>query len=264
MELPKGDKPGEGEGQMVIARVLRDQKKLLGDGDPPDAPAYVRDQTPLKTKGEISTQELRNEFRRAPKLSILLTDSPLVLCIRQGINSGVFIYREGDQLWGKDDPEPAIRVTENAFVHTLDDARKKKLWPRPEPLSVKLTAFPPSIKPGQRHDADRRRSRGASGPYTYSSAEPKLCLANTAQTTLSASAAPDGDGELPGRGDRQPGPQAGRQRPCGRRRGGRRARRDRAGTGPGRAERDGADDRAAARSSCPPTPSRPRGRSPRR
>ena len=133
MELPKGDKPGEGEGQVVVARVLRDQKKLLGDGDPPDAPAYVRDQTPMKTKGEISTQELRNEFRRAPKLSILLTDSPLILCIRQGIDSGTFIYREGDQLWGKDDPEPAIRVSENAFVHTLDDARKKKLWPRPDP-----------------------------------------------------------------------------------------------------------------------------------
>ena len=190
MELPKGDKPGEGEGQIVVARVLRDQKKLLGDGDPPDAPAYVRDQTPLKTKGEISTQELRNEFRRAPKLSILLTDSPLVLCIRQGINNGVFIYREGDQLWGKDDPEPAIKVSENAFVHTLDDARKKKLWPRPDSLSVKLSAFPAAIKPGGALTLTVT-VEGGIGPFSYASDESKLCLANTAQTTLSASAAPD-------------------------------------------------------------------------
>src|SRR5262249_37013154 len=35
MEIPKGDKPGEGEGQIVIARVLRDQHKLLAEGDPP-------------------------------------------------------------------------------------------------------------------------------------------------------------------------------------------------------------------------------------
>ena len=190
MELPKGDKPGEGEGQIVVARVLRDQKKLLGDGDPPDAPAYVRDQTPMKTKGEISTQELRNEFRRAPKLSILLTDSPLILCIRQGINSGVFIYREGDQLWGKDDPEPVIRVNENAFVHTMDDARKKKLWPRPDPLTVKLTAFPTSIKPGSATTLTVA-VEGGLGPYTYSSPDPKLCLANTVQTTLSATVRPE-------------------------------------------------------------------------
>ena len=64
IEIPKSaDRPGEGEGQLVVARVLREQKKLLDEGDTPDAPAYVRDQTPLKTKGEISTQELRSEFR---------------------------------------------------------------------------------------------------------------------------------------------------------------------------------------------------------
>ena len=32
-------------------------------------------------------------------------------CIRQGIDTGVFIYREGNQVWGKGDPEPAIQVS---------------------------------------------------------------------------------------------------------------------------------------------------------
>ncbi len=54
-----------GNGQVHLVRVLRENKKLLDQGDQPDAPAYVRDQTPLKIKGEISTQTLRNEFRKA-------------------------------------------------------------------------------------------------------------------------------------------------------------------------------------------------------
>src|SRR5205814_143784 len=95
------DNPGNG--QTHVTRVLRENKKLLADGDQPDAPAYVRDQTPLKVKGEITTQTLRNEFRKAPKLSVLLADGPLVRCVREGIEAEVFVYREGNQVWGKGD-----------------------------------------------------------------------------------------------------------------------------------------------------------------
>src|SRR5207237_1351575 len=45
-----------GNGRVHVARVLRENKKLLDMGDQPDAPGYVRDQTPLKIKGEISTR----------------------------------------------------------------------------------------------------------------------------------------------------------------------------------------------------------------
>lgn len=191
LEIPRaGDRPGEGEGQAVIARALRDQKKLLDEGDPPDAPTFVRDQTPLKTRGEISTLALRNEFRRAPKLSILLSESPLIECIRKGIDAGLFIYREGNQLWGKGDPEPAVRLNDNSFVHTIDDARKKKLWPRPEPLTVRLSASPVAIKPGGAALLTAWVDGGAS-PYTFSSPEPKLNLAGTAQTSLAISVAPE-------------------------------------------------------------------------
>src|SRR5262249_14811768 len=136
-----------GNGQVHLVRVLRENKKVLDQGDRPDAPAYVRDQTPLKTKGEISTQALRNEFRRAQKLSILLSDGPLVQCIRDGIEAEVFIYREGNQVWGKGDPAPAIQVSENAFLHTLADAKKRHLWPRCAPLSVQLLAVPAVVEP---------------------------------------------------------------------------------------------------------------------
>jgi len=125
------DSPGNG--QQHIKRALKNQKKLLSSGDQPDAPAYVRDQTPLKTKGELSTLDLRNEFRRAPNLSILMDDDPLISCIHHGIEGGIFIYREGDQVWGKGDPQPAIQLSPNAFLHTLANATEKNLWPRPAP-----------------------------------------------------------------------------------------------------------------------------------
>jgi hypothetical protein len=117
------DNPGDG--QFQVARILQDQKKVLTAQDKPDAPSYMRDQTPLKTKGEITTLALRNEFRRAPKLSILISDAPLYRCIREGIQSNVFIYREGNQVWGPGDPEPAVQISDNAFVHTTADARDK-------------------------------------------------------------------------------------------------------------------------------------------
>ena len=126
--LNASDSPGNG--QQHIKRALREQKKLLMANDQPDAPTYVRDQTPLKTKGEISVAELRNEFRKAPKLSILMDNAPLISCIQLGIDQGVFIYREGDLVWGNGDPKPTIQITQNAFIHTMEDAKTKALWPR--------------------------------------------------------------------------------------------------------------------------------------
>lgn len=130
LDIPSvSDSPGQG--QTFVKRALRDQKKVLAAGDNPDAPTYVRDQTPLKTKGHISTLELRNEFRKAPKLSMLLGDEPLIRCIQMGVEEGSFVYRKGDLVWGKGDPTPAIEISENAFVHTSANAKELKLWPRP-------------------------------------------------------------------------------------------------------------------------------------
>ncbi|MCB9932998.1 MAG: ATP-binding protein [Planctomycetes bacterium] len=131
IELTASDTPGEG--QRGVRQVLREQKKLLEAGDNPDAPGFVRDQTPLKTQGEISTTDLRSEYRRAPRLSILLNNEPLVKCIVQGVQDGVFVYRKGDQVWGKGDPSPTVEISEGAFVHTAAHAEKKGLWPRPAP-----------------------------------------------------------------------------------------------------------------------------------
>jgi hypothetical protein len=181
------DQPGDG--QRHIVRLLRDQQKLLADTDQPNAAGYVRDQTPLKVKGNISTLELRNEFRRAPKLSILLGDEPLIACIREGIDQGVFIYREGDQVWGKGDPSPSVRVSENAFVHTALDAKSKHLWPRPEPLRVQLVANPTEIDAGSSASLSAEISGGVP-PYFVQASEQGLSVGDTESSSLLATVSP--------------------------------------------------------------------------
>jgi hypothetical protein len=178
-----------GNGQVHVTRVLRDHQKILGEGDKPEAPAYVRDQTPLRQRGEITTLELRNEYRRAPKLSILLNDSPLQACIREGLNADLFIYRQGDQVWGKGDPSPVIQISDNAFVHTVADARKKQLWPRPEPMVIEFKASPRQLELGSQTELTVAISGGIS-PYTFSGSDPGLQATNTSQTVLRCTVAP--------------------------------------------------------------------------
>jgi hypothetical protein len=138
----------------------------------------VRDQTGLKVKGEMTTAQMRTEYRRAPKLSILLHDAPLLECIRNGIEQGLFIYREESQVWGPGDPKPAIHISDNHFLHTLADAREKKLWPRAEPLEVRFHANPVTIERGGSSELVVR-VKGGVPPYTFASNEPLLAASTT-------------------------------------------------------------------------------------
>jgi hypothetical protein len=119
-----------GQGQRQVERALVDNRKLLRGDDPPLAPVYVRDQTPLK-KGQITTAALRAEFRKDPRLPILLGDDNFVALVRKGIDEDVYVYRSGELLLGKGDPWAAIKTDENSFVYTAAYAKQQGIWPRP-------------------------------------------------------------------------------------------------------------------------------------
>lgn len=175
-----GDAPGNGQHQ--VERVLHEQKKMLEARDIPDSPAFVRDQTGLRIKGELTTAQMRTEYRRAPKLSILLHDTPLLECIRNGIEQGLFIYREDAQVWGPGDPRPVIHISDNHFVHTINDAKEKKLWPRAEPLELRFHATPATIERGGSSEL-LVTVKGGVPPYTFTSNEPSLAATATDQAT---------------------------------------------------------------------------------
>jgi hypothetical protein len=124
------ERPGSGQQQIVT--TLRDNanQKLRLAEDPPEAPGYIRDRTPLK-KGQMSTAALRDEFRRDPALSIHAGDDVLIRAITQGIQQGDYVYRRGELLCGPGDPLASIVMDEQSFVFTMAFAKEKGIWPRP-------------------------------------------------------------------------------------------------------------------------------------
>ena len=121
-----------GSGQLQIVRQLQSHNKVRDASDAPDSPSYIRDRTPLK-KGQISSRDLRDEFRRDPSLSILLSDDVFIKAVRKGIEEGVYVYKRGDLLAGQGDPIPTIKIDEETMIFTMDFAKNKGIWPRPAP-----------------------------------------------------------------------------------------------------------------------------------
>ena len=134
VELPSaGADPGKGQQQVV--RALRDNHKLRLPDDDPDSPTYIRDRTPLK-KGQISTAQLRSEFRRDPALPILAADEVFVRGLRQGVETGVYVYQSGDLIWAPGLPAASVKIDEQSYVMTTSYARDHQIWPKPEPEPV--------------------------------------------------------------------------------------------------------------------------------
>jgi hypothetical protein len=135
-----------GAGQQQIVRALREFHKLRTPEDEPDAPAYVRDRTPLK-RGQITTATLRDEFRRDAALPMLVGDDVFIKGIRRGVEQSEYIYQRGELLFGPGDPITAIGVDEQAVVFTMEYAKEHGIWPRAKPEPLGPEPGPPSLGP---------------------------------------------------------------------------------------------------------------------
>jgi hypothetical protein len=127
------EQPGKGQAQVL--RALRDNQKLLTAENEPLAPSYVRDKTPLGKRGTITTGALRDEFRKDPKLPILLGEDIFLKHVRAGLVNDllgkVWVYRRGELVYGPGDPVAAIHVDEQSELCTLAYAKEHGIWPRP-------------------------------------------------------------------------------------------------------------------------------------
>src|SRR3954451_13365316 len=99
----------------------------------------------------MTSRDLRDEFRRDPSLSILLSDDVFRKAIRKGIDEGVYIYKRGDLLAGPGDPMPSINIDEETTIFTTDFAKIKGIWPRPAPAPA---AQPASARAGDSISSD--------------------------------------------------------------------------------------------------------------
>ena len=147
-----------GSGQLQVVRQMQSQNKVRDASDQPDSPSFIRDRTPLK-KGQMTTRDLRDEFRRDPSLSMLLSDDVFRKAIRKGIEDGIYIYKRGDLLAGPGDPMPSINIDEETTIFTMDFAKTKGVWPRP---AAKAAAQPVSAKSGESVSGDPLPPIGAS------------------------------------------------------------------------------------------------------
>lgn len=137
IDLPTASqKPGNGQ-QQVIQTLTDNNRLLLPDSHPP-FPASVRDGTNLK-KGQISTAELRAEFRKNVRLAMMVGNDSFLRLIRKGVGDGLFVYKYGDLIFGPGDPLADITINEQAWVYTLDYAKEIGIWPRPEKIEPKPT-----------------------------------------------------------------------------------------------------------------------------
>ena len=180
IDLPAtSDQPGAGQQQVV--RALRELRKLRLAEDEPDSPTYVRDRTPLR-RGQMTTLALREEFRRDPALPIMSGDDIFVRGIRRGVEQGDYIYRCGELLCGPGDPAVSIMIDEQTVVLTMEYARNRGIWPRPE-RDAGPDDYVGETKQGGREDS-HLRDPGSSGQATGGESPPGAPAAVTAEGVL--------------------------------------------------------------------------------
>ena len=81
----------------------------------------------------MTTLDFRNEFYRATALPILLGDRVFRDGILRGIETGVFVYRSGELICGKDDPACTISIDTDSMVYTTAKAKRIGIWPASRP-----------------------------------------------------------------------------------------------------------------------------------
>ena len=131
-DLPStSDSPGRGQAQVL--RALRDNtnpSKLLRSEDAPTSPTYVRDNTTLRN-GQISSADLRLEFRKNTKFPIMLGDDNFKALVNQGVKEGVYVYKRSDLIFGQGEPPVSILIDQDSYVFTAAYAREQGIFPRP-------------------------------------------------------------------------------------------------------------------------------------
>ncbi|MCB1884749.1 MAG: ATP-binding protein [Geminicoccaceae bacterium] len=147
-----GTAANPGDGQRQVVRVLQDNNKLRLPEDQPDAPAFVRDRTPLR-KGRITTAELRAEFRRDPNLPMLVGDDVFRRGVQRGVEQGEYVYQSGALVWAKGEPFARVEIDGGAFVLTSAYALEHGIWP-PPPAPPPPPPLPPPPGPGGKKEGE--------------------------------------------------------------------------------------------------------------
>ena len=113
----------------VVLRALRQQQKVLTGNDPTLAAAYVKSKAWSVHQQSMTTEELRQAFAQRLGLPILLDLNQLKKTIRNGIQSGVWIYYDAVAGLGYDADSlpPAVYVSDEVHLYLSEEAARLNL-----------------------------------------------------------------------------------------------------------------------------------------
>lgn len=119
----------------VVLRVLKQLQKVLTADDPALPAAFVKARAWDTGQTMISTEDLRRAFARRMGLRILLDLNQLKKTIRNGISQNVWVYYDSAEGvgYGAASPPPAIQISEDALLYTLEETRRLGLRIKGEP-----------------------------------------------------------------------------------------------------------------------------------
>jgi len=78
---------------------------------------------------------------------MLAGDDIFIRGIRRGIETGDYVYRRGELLYGPGDPAASIQIDEQSVIFTMAYAREHGIWPRPEKVTPTDT-YPTDLDTG--------------------------------------------------------------------------------------------------------------------
>ena len=137
-----------GAGQKAVVRTLRNHNKISAPDDIAINAAAIRDKiAAFRSKGFMTTLDLREEFRRDRALPILLGDEPFRKMVREGVDRDIFVYVRGDVVYAAGTPPTTIEISENAILYTKRQAEEDGVWPRQAPKSELAPHQPPATPP---------------------------------------------------------------------------------------------------------------------
>jgi len=138
--LPSQDQGQASKDQSeVVLRALKLQNKLLTSDEKMLSAAYVRSRAWDRNQESMTAEELRKAFARRMSLPILLDLNQLKKTVKNGVDTGTWVYYDAQAEVGYDhaSPPPAIQITDEAILYTPEEAARRQL-----PIKGKLQPPP--------------------------------------------------------------------------------------------------------------------------
>uniref|UniRef100_A0A6M3M1B0 Uncharacterized protein n=1 Tax=viral metagenome TaxID=1070528 RepID=A0A6M3M1B0_9ZZZZ len=112
-------------GRDILAHYLKDVLHKVRDA--PLDPEYVYEYAWPSGSGFISTRNLHGQFHQVAGLIAPSTKTLFQQTVMKGVEDGLWVLKQGEQVYTKDKPPGLVRVDDSALLYTIEEAEKMGL-----------------------------------------------------------------------------------------------------------------------------------------